>query len=177
MRVSWPWVLLAAIAAAAFYKREEIVVAVTGKWKDVSNAAKYLPALYAAELRYGLPPDLLARMAYQESRFRDDIVSGAVRSGAGAVGIMQIVPKYHPALGLAGALDPAKAIDYAGSYLRQLYTQFKSWPLAVAAYNAGPGNVQKYKGIPPFTETQNYVKQVFGDLLANVSDSVRRLYA
>lgn len=152
-------------------------MAVTGKWKQVKNAERYLPALRAAELRYSLPPDLLARMAYQESRFRDDIVSGATRSSAGAVGIMQIVPKWHPSLGEAGALDPSRAIDYAGNYLRQLYAQFKSWPLAVAAYNAGPGNVQKYKGVPPFAETQNYVKQVFGDLLANVSDSVRRLYA
>jgi len=173
----WPWVLLAAVAAAAIYKREEIAVAVTGKWKQAKNAEKYLPALRAAELRYGLPPDLLARVAYQESRFRDDIVNGTTRSSAGAVGLMQVVPRWHPTLGEAGALDPARAIDYAGNYLRQLHVQFKSWPLAVAAYNAGPGNVQKYKGVPPFAETQNYVKQVFGDLLANVSDSVRRLYA
>jgi soluble lytic murein transglycosylase-like protein len=167
-------IALAGLAAAAYWKREEIVVAVTGKWKQVTNAAKYLPMLAATEKRYGIPPDLLARIAYQESHFRDDIVSGQKISSAGATGIMQLVPKWHPTV---NPLDVPAAIDYAGNYLRQLYAQFKSWPLAVAAYNAGPGNVQKYKGIPPFTETQNYVSQVFGDLLKNASDSVRRLYA
>lgn len=149
-------------------------MAVTGKWKQAKNAEKYLPLLHAAELRYGLPPDLLARVAYQESHFRDDIVSGQKVSSAGAVGIMQLIPRWHPGV---DPLNVPQAIDYAGSFLRQLYGQFKSWPLAVAAYNAGPGNVRKYKGIPPFKETQDYVKGVFGDLLANVSDSVRRLYA
>lgn len=168
------WVLLAAVAAAAFYKREEIAVAITGKWKQVANAERYLPALRAAELRYSLPTDLLARIAYQESHWRDDIVSGQKVSSAGAVGLMQLVPKWHPGV---DPLNVAQSIDYAGRYLRQLYTQFKSWPLAVAAYNAGPGNVQKYKGVPPFAETQAYVREVFGDLLANASDSVRRLYA
>lgn len=174
MRREFLWALLGVLAAAALYKRDEIVTAITGEWKKAANAAKYLPALRAAELRYALPPDLLARIAYQESHWRDDIVSGAKVSSAGAVGLMQLVPKWHPGV---DPLNTAQAIDYAGNYLRTLYVQFKSWPLAVAAYNAGPGNVQKYKGVPPFPETQNYIRDVFGDLLAHVSDSTRRLYA
>jgi soluble lytic murein transglycosylase-like protein len=162
------------VIAVAAYRREEIMVAVTGQWKQAKNAERYLPTLRATELRYGIPQDLLARMAYQESRFRDDIVSGAKVSSAGAQGIMQIVPKWHPGV---NPLNVSQAIDYAGNYLRQLHAQFKSWPLAVAAYNAGPGNVQKYKGIPPFQETQNYVSQIFDDLLKSVPDSVQRLYA
>jgi soluble lytic murein transglycosylase-like protein len=130
-------------------------------WKTAKNAEKYLPALRAAELKYGLPEDLLARMAYQESRFRDDIVSGTTSSAAGAKGLMQIVPKYHPGV---DPLNVAAAIDYAARYLKQLHTQLGSWTLAIAAYNAGPGNVRKYGGIPPFPETQQYVAQISADV-------------
>jgi len=130
-------------------------------WKRAGDAALYLPALAAAESDWGIPQDLLARMAYEESHFRPDIISGATASPAGAQGIMQIVPAYHPDV---NPLDPFAAITYAAQYLAQLYNQFGSWQLAVAAYNAGPGNVQKYNGIPPFTETQNYVRDIFADV-------------
>lgn len=135
-------------------------------WKSTKNAEKYLPALRAAEIRYGLPTDLLARMAYQESRFRDDIVNGAVRSTVGAVGLMQIVPKYHPTV---NPLDVNAAIEYAAKFVRDLHQRFGSWKLAVAAYNAGPGNVTKYNGVPPFPETQQYVSQIFADLPGSLS--------
>lgn len=147
--------------------------AVTG-WKSAPNADKYLPTLNAAERRHGIPPDLLARMAYQESRFRDDIVSGRLSSPAGALGIMQIMPKWHPGV---NPLDVPAAIDYAARYVKGLRNKLGSWKLAVAAYNAGPGNVQKYDGIPPFPETQAYVHNVFNDLIASASPSQRALYA
>jgi soluble lytic murein transglycosylase-like protein len=130
-------------------------------WKDSPKAQPFLARLASAERKYGLPTDLLARIAYQESRWRDDIVTGALKSSAGAVGLMQIVPAYHPGV---NPLDVSAAIDYAGKYIQQLYRQFGRWDLAVAAYNAGPGNVKKYAGIPPFRETQNYVREVFADL-------------
>lgn len=172
------WLLIALAGAVVLYfNRETVSDAIVSKvlgWKTAKNAEKYLPLLRAAEIRYGLPADLLARMAYQESRFRDDIVSGAKVSGAGAKGIMQIVPKWHPGV---DPLNVPEAIDYAARYVKQLYGQFKSWPLAVAAYNAGPGNVQKYKGIPPFEETQNYVSDVFEDLLKATPEQNRTLYA
>lgn len=129
-----------------------------------SKGAKYLPILYAAEDRYGIPRDLLARQAYQESHFREDIITGAEVSPAGALGIMQIVPKYHPT---AQPLNVPAAIDYAARFLSQLHTQFGSWSLALAAYNAGPGNVQKYGGVPPFDETRKYVSQILADVNAN----------
>lgn len=118
----------------------------------------------AAEKQYGIPHGLLFRQGYQESRFREDIISGKVRSKAGAVGIMQIIPSYHPELGEAGALDPRRAIPYAGKILAAWRKQFGSWQLALAAYNAGPGNVKKYKGVPPFDETKNYVAQITADV-------------
>lgn len=155
-------VILAGILVAAliFWQREKIVETVAG-WKSAKNADKYLPALNAAEIRHGIPTDLLARMAYQESRFRDDIVSGALKSGAGALGLMQIVPRWHPTV---DPLNVLAAIDYAARYLKKLHGQFGSWTLAVAAYNAGPGNVTKYGGVPPFAETKNYVSQIFADV-------------
>src|SRR5688572_16715209 len=101
-------------------------------WKR--RGEKYLPLLNAAERKYGIPRDLLARQAYQESRFRDDIVTGATRSSAGAIGIMQIIPRWHPSIDPGdaaaderAALDPPRAIDYAAKYLSSLQRQFGSW--------------------------------------------------
>lgn len=147
-------------------------VVVMADWKR--RGEKYLPLLHAAEDRYGIPRDLLVRQAYQESRFRDDIVYGTTRSSAGAVGIMQIVPKWHPeidpgdaAADARAAADPARAIDYGAKYLRQLFNRYGTWSLALAAYNAGPDNVDKYgRKVPPFVETQNYVAQIIGDVNA-----------
>ncbi len=163
-----PWIVGAAVVAALVVPAG--VMAMTD-WKK--KGAKYLPLLNAAEDRYGIPRDLLVRQAYQESRFRDDIISGATRSGAGAIGIMQIIPKFHPSIDPGdaaaderAALNPATAIDYAAKFLSQLKRQFGTWSLALAAYNAGPGNVNKYKGIPPFKETQSYVSQIVGDVNA-----------
>lgn len=144
----------------------------TSEWKLAKNAEKYLPLLRAAEIKYALPPDLLARMAYQESRFRDDIVSGATVSSAGAVGLMQIVPRWHPGV---NPLNVPQAIDYAARYVRQLRTQFGSWQLALAAYNFGPGNVSK--GAPWPAETRNYVTDITRDLQNAVPLTERSLYA
>jgi soluble lytic murein transglycosylase-like protein len=135
-------------------------------WKQSENAKRYLPTLNAVEDANGIPRDLLARMAYQESRFREDIISGATVSSAGARGIMQMIPRFFPGVDLT---DPIASIQVAGTYLRQLYDRFGSWKLAVAAYNAGPGNVQQHGGIPPFAETQNYVAQVFADVGAGIA--------
>lgn len=132
---------------------------------------KYRALFDAVENEFGIPSGLLFRQAYQESRFRDDIITGRVRSSAGAVGIMQIIPKFHPELDPGdaaaderAALDPKRAVAYAGKFLRKLRNQFGSWELALAAYNAGPGNVSKYGGIPPFKETQDYVAQITADV-------------
>lgn len=99
---------------------------------------RYRELFAMAGSQYRLPPGLLEAVAYRESRFRDDIISGELKSSAGAVGIMQIVPKWHPELGEAGALDPARAVPYAAGYLRQLFVRFGTWKHALAAYNWGP---------------------------------------
>lgn len=126
-----------------------------------ANERQYLPAITAAERRYGLPPGLLHRQLYQESRFRTDIITGELVSSAGAVGIAQIVPRYHPDV---DPRDPIASIDYAARFMRRLYNEFGSWALALAAYNAGPGNVRKYGGVPPFDETRQYVAEITADV-------------
>ena len=104
--------------------------------------------------RYGIDPSILAAMANQESGFN----AGAV-SQAGAQGLMQFMPATAQGLGV-NPLDPSSAVDGAARYLSSLKQQFGSTDLALAAYNAGPGNVSRYGGIPPFAETQNYVSAV-----------------
>lgn len=131
-------------------------------WVAPDRAAEYLPLLAETEYRYGIPETLLARMADIESHFRPDIISGLVKSSAGAVGIMQIIPRFHPGI---DATDPLQAIPYAGRYLRTLYNRFGSWPKAVAAYNWGPTNLADYltgqiTSLPK--ETRKYLLQIYG---------------
>ncbi|WP_304505407.1 transglycosylase SLT domain-containing protein [Blastococcus sp. LR1] len=107
-----------------------------------------------AASKHGVDPSLLAAVAKQESNFNTSAVSPA-----GAQGLMQFMPATAKGLGV-NAMDPASAIDGAAKYLSSLTKQFGSTELGLAAYNAGPGNVSKYGGIPPFPETQNYVRSV-----------------
>lgn len=132
-----------------------------GEWTARIPAA-LRPVFASAAARHGLPAGLLEAVAYRESRFRPDIINGDVRSSAGAVGIMQILPRWHPEVGEAGALDPATAIPYAAKYLRQLFEQFGSWRLALAAYNWGPGNLRTWqaKGGNWPAETRTYVDEI-----------------
>ncbi|WP_380163574.1 transglycosylase SLT domain-containing protein [Jannaschia sp. R86511] len=111
-------------------------------------------AFQAATTRYDLPVGLLQAVAHQESGMRTDAVSPA-----GARGLMQIMPATARELGV-DPMDPAQAIDGAARYLRQQLDAFGSLDLALAAYNAGPGNVRRHDGVPPFAETRNYVAAI-----------------
>jgi hypothetical protein len=114
----------------------------------------YANLFVAAGNRHGVDPSLLAAVAQQESNFDSRAVSPA-----GAQGLMQFMPGTATGLGV-NAFDPASAVDGAARYLSSLHRQFGSTELALAAYNAGPGAVSRYGGIPPYTETQNYVRAV-----------------
>jgi soluble lytic murein transglycosylase-like protein len=116
------------------------------------------PDLYAWTYHYansfGLEPDLLAALIWTESRYCIE-----AKSSAGAIGLGQIMPGTATYLGI-NANDPVQNIYGAAKYLREQWDTFGDWYKALAAYNAGPGNVKKYNGIPPFRETQNYVTRV-----------------
>ncbi|WP_298802638.1 transglycosylase SLT domain-containing protein [uncultured Pseudokineococcus sp.] len=120
-----------------------------------ADVRRYEPLLAAATERYGLPAGLLAAVAQQESGGNPSAVSPA-----GARGLMQLMPATARGLGV-DPMDPASAVDGAGRLLRQHLDRYDgSVPLALAAYNAGPGAVARYDGVPPYRETQQYVKKI-----------------
>ncbi|WP_346621838.1 transglycosylase SLT domain-containing protein [Blastococcus montanus] len=114
----------------------------------------YADLFTRAGSRHGVDPSLLAAVAKQESNFNSSAVSPA-----GAQGLMQFMPATARGLGV-NPLDPGSAVDGAAKYLSTLAEQFGSTELALAAYNAGPGTVRRYGGVPPFPETQHYVRSV-----------------
>jgi soluble lytic murein transglycosylase-like protein len=118
------------------------------------SGVPYAGLFTSAGAKYGVSPALLAAMASQESGFNASAVSPA-----GAKGLMQLMPSTAAGLGV-NPLDPASSVDGAARYLSTLTHQFGSTSLALAAYNAGPGTVSRYGGVPPYGETQNYVRAV-----------------
>jgi cell wall-associated NlpC family hydrolase len=116
----------------------------------------YAELFAAAGARHGVDPALLSAVAKAESGYNPRAVSQA-----GAQGLMQLMPGTARSLGVANAFDPAQAVDGAARMLSELITSFGGRvDLALAGYNAGPGAVRKYGGIPPYSETQNYVRRV-----------------
>lgn len=114
----------------------------------------YADLFSKAAARYGLPPALLAAVAKVESGYDPKAVSPA-----GARGLMQLMPGTAAGLGV-DPFDPAQAVDGAARLLSRDLADFGSLPEALAAYNAGPGAVRRYGGIPPFAETTAYVRKV-----------------
>jgi soluble lytic murein transglycosylase-like protein len=108
-----------------------------------------------AASRHDVDPALVRAVAWEESRFRTDAISPK-----GAIGLMQLMPSTAAQLRV-NPYDPQQNVQGGVAYLRALLTQFKGdVRLALAAYNAGPAAVNRYGGIPPFRETQNYVKAI-----------------
>lgn len=144
-----------------------------GAWK-INEYPKYAEFISNIERKYGLPTDLLARLLYQESRYRTDVINGVNRSPAGALGIAQFMPSTAAWLHV-DPLNPQDAINGAGQYLKYLYNRFTgNWQYALMAYNWGEGNVQHWingdinprTGQPytPPPETQNYFAQINSDV-------------
>lgn len=132
-----------------------------GQWasKLPADGRQYAGLFQASGQKYRVEPQLLAAIAWQESTFLPDIVNCTRRSPVGAQGLMQFMPATAGSFGI-DPCQPAQAADAAGRYISTLYKRFGSVPLAVAAYNAGEGNVAQYGGIPPFPETMNYAREV-----------------
>ena len=130
-------------------------VAAPTSGRTVPPGTPYADLFQQAASAHGLDPALLAAVARQESGFDP----GAV-SPAGAQGLMQLMPGTAAGLGVTNPFDPTQAVDGAARLLSDLLVRFGSTELALAAYNAGPGAVMRYDGIPPYPETRAYVQSV-----------------
>lgn len=126
-------------------------------WSIPSKGLPFSTLFASAEMLYGLPRNLLARMAQQESGFNP-----TARGKAGEIGIMQIIPAYHPGVNPYSVED---SIDYAGQIMAGYYARYGKWTLAIAAYNAGLSAVDAYlhgKDLP--RSTINYINNVLNDI-------------
>lgn len=129
--------------------------------KNLAANKTYVTYIRGVETALGIPRDLLVRLAYQESRFRADIITGKTISSAGAKGMFQLMPVHW------SKVDPLNwkaSADYAGRFLVQLFKQFGTWQMALAAYNWGPGNLKKYGIAKAPKETRNYYTQILADV-------------
>jgi hypothetical protein len=122
----------------------------------VTIAGPFANLIHAAAQKHGLDENLIARVIAMESNFNPRAVSRRQ-----ALGLMQLLPQTAAHYSVADVFDPAQNIDAGAHYLKDLLTRYRgNLTLALAAYNAGPEMVERYGGIPPFTETQNYVRQI-----------------
>ena len=123
-----------------------------------SASSPYDALIEQAAQRNGVDPAILHGLIQQESGF-----DPSSTSGTGAAGLCQLMPSTAASLGVTNPLDPAQSIDAGARYLKSQLDAFGGNPsLALAAYNAGPGAVQRYGGVPPYAETQDYVQKVLG---------------
>lgn len=145
---------------AASVKLQPQRVVTPTKWDTPTYTGKYRGEYHSmareAARRHGIPEDLYLRLVQQESGWNP-----SAKSHKGAFGLAQLMPDTARILRVDPA-DPYQNLDGGARYLMSQYRAFGTWHLALAAYNAGPGAVKKYGGIPPFTETKNYVKVIAG---------------
>jgi soluble lytic murein transglycosylase-like protein len=122
------------------------------------SSGNYDGLIQSAAAHYGIDPAVLHGLIQQESGFDPNS-----QSSAGAMGLTQLMPGTASSLGVSNPLNPAESIEGGARYLAQMMSQFGGNVRgALAAYNAGPGAVSKYGGVPPYAETESYVTKVLG---------------
>lgn len=130
------------------------------KWNqgayDGRYRGEYLEMAKEAARKHNVPEGLFLRLVQQESGWNP-----SAKSHKGALGLAQLMPGTARYLRV-NPLDPRENLDGGARYLREQYNTFRSWPLALAAYNAGPQAVKDHGGIPPYNETRNYVRIIAG---------------
>ena len=124
------------------------------------NAGSLENVIYSMAQKYGVDPTLIQQVVKAESGF-----NSSATSQAGAMGLMQLMPGTAASYGVQNAYDATQNLDGGTHFLKDLLDRFEgNIPLSLAAYNAGPGAVEKYNGIPPYKETQAYVQKIMTGL-------------
>ncbi len=147
----------------------DTMTATLSGWQNVQQGPYWVPIINTIENDYAIPNNLLARIAYQESRFRPEVIDGTKVSTAGALGLMQLMPQYFTTVQRPVPFSQQDTLDQirqAAQLLIGLYRHFQDWGLAIAGYNDGQTNVDHYltgeRELP--AETSTYVAQVLSDV-------------
>jgi soluble lytic murein transglycosylase len=129
------------------------------RWTAVtrSGGRRFDPLIQQAARDAGIPPALVKAVIHAESAFNESAISKK-----GAIGLMQLMPGTARELGVVQPFRPEENVRGGSRYLRRLHDRYGSWTYTLAAYNAGPTAVDRHRGIPPYAETQQYVRRVLG---------------
>lgn len=128
---------------------------------DYSSKTKIKELISRVSQKHGVDEKLVNALVKQESGFNPD-----AKSRVGAMGLMQLMPSTAKGLGVTNPMDPEQNVEGGVKYLKSMLDKYNgNIILALAAYNAGPGAVDKYDGVPPYKETQNYVKSILSSYL------------